>query len=415
MTSTTAKKYTAWLPLIPFIGLLMLLPYPGTVAGRLLLLVLAFGVALNWQLRGRHRGWSYPPCRLPLLFWIAVSVVSLTYAVAPTYSLGEMKNEIGYTMAAFFAFHMIGRDRDQAQVVLRGLAAGLLLIGAIALFGWFRNGRAWPEYGIQGGSGSFATYLVTCLPAMFWLTVEDSSPRGRLFARAMVALAFVLAFLTLQRAVWPALIVQMLVAMHFLHSSGRLPTGRWLAVALALAICAVGAVALVKSNQLRGMHSISSLMPSDQAMNAPIARQTGTDGDPRIPFWSAVIGKIAEHPFAGAGFGIGSMKKAYPDLVPPQFPLLWHAHNAVLNYAIQMGWPGALALLGLFGGFARYFWRCRRLSPAHATAATAGLMLLAGVFLRNQTNDFFSRDLALLFWCLLGVFSASATKPAAKT
>jgi hypothetical protein len=35
----------------------------------------------------------------------------------------------------------------------------------------------------------------------------------------------------------------------------------------------------------------------------------------------------------------------------------------------------------------------------------AGCALLAGVFLRNQFNDFFQRDMSLLFWALCGLFA----------
>lgn len=404
------KAPTSPLPLIPFIGLLMVLPFPGTVAARLLLLVLAFAIALTWQIRGRYRGWEFPPCRLPLLFWIAVSVTSLAYAVDPAYSLGEMKNEIAYTMVAFFAFHTVGRDRRQAQTVLRGLVAGMLIICLMALLTWFRNGMVWNDSGLQGGTGSFSTYVVTSLPALFWLGREDSSAFARRLAQGCAVLAIGLAAITLQRAVWPALVAEMLVAVLFLRSASRLPMRRRFVAVLAVAICAVGALALVKSNQLRGVQGIDRLIPSAQSMDAPIAEQKGTDGDPRLAYWGSVMRKIAEHPIAGSGFGLGSLKMAYPELVPPNFTLLWHAHNVVLNYGIQMGLPGALAVLGLFIGFARYFWRSLRTSPAASTAAIAGLMLLAGVFLRNQTNDFFRRDLALLFWCLLGLFSALASR-----
>lgn len=402
------------LRLIPFMGLLILLPFPGTVAGRLLLLFTSLAIAVAWQFRAHTRRSDFPPCRLPLLFWIAVCISSLAYSVDTAYTLGEIKNEVLYTMAAFFAFHVVSRERRQAQIILRGLALGTLILCLIALFNWLRHELVWQDNGLQGGVGSFSAYLVTAMPGLFWLSLEDDSIHGRRFARATVALALALAFITLQRAVWPALVAELLIALLLLRSGGRLPVGRRLLFVLGVAILAAGTLALVKSNQMRGIQSMASLVPSAQSFDTPIAEQKGTDGDSRIAYWPAVLKKIAEHPIAGTGFGIGLLKKAYPDLVPPNFTALWHAHNVVLNYAIQMGLPGAIAVLGLFIGFARYFRQSMRDNPAVATAAIAGLMLLAGVFLRNQTNDFFRRDLALLFWCLLGIFSAMVSKrPAA--
>jgi O-antigen ligase len=82
------------------------------------------------------------------------------------------------------------------------------------------------------------------------------------------------------------------------------------------------------------------------------------------------------------------------------------AHNVVLNYAMQIGIPGALALLLLFGALAWTFW-CNRANGADARiAATCGLILVVGVFTRNMTDDFFGRHGVLLFGALCGLLLA---------
>ena len=99
------------------------------------------------------------------------------------------------------------------------------------------------------------------------------------------------------------------------------------------------------------------------------------------------------------------MKRAYPDLVPKTEPqsLLWHPHNVLLTYGIGMGWPGVLALLGVFLSFSWEFRRhIARPGLDCRLAAIAGIMLVIGVVTRNMTNDFFLRDGALMFWALSG-------------
>jgi O-antigen ligase len=123
--------------------------------------------------------------------------------------------------------------------------------------------------------------------------------------------------------------------------------------------------------------------------------------DVRLAFWPKVVASIAEHPLAGAGFGRSVMHKAYPELIPADTPALWHAHNVFLNYGLQLGVPGMLALAGVFGSLAMLFWRA---ATNHAVAGLAGLMLVSGVLLRNQFNDFFTRDMSLMFWALAGLF-----------
>ena len=97
----------AHLPLLPFALFLIILPFPGTVAARLLLLAICFGIAL-WQW-WRHPGVRAPiPCKPVLGAWTVVCTASLLYAFDPGYSQGELKNELGYTMMAFFAFVITG-------------------------------------------------------------------------------------------------------------------------------------------------------------------------------------------------------------------------------------------------------------------------------------------------------------------
>ena len=96
------------------------------------------------------------------------------------------------------------------------------------------------------------------------------------------------------------------------------------------------------------------------------------------------------------------MKIGYPNLV--HAPEFWHAHNLVLNYGISMGIPGIIALLTLFSAMFLTYWKMyRHVDEDISIVGTAGLMLLSGVMLRNLSNDFFLRDMALLFWSLNGM------------
>jgi hypothetical protein len=80
----------------------------------------------------------------------------------------------------------------------------------------------------------------------------------------------------------------------------------------------------------------------------------------------------------------------------------------VLNYAIQLGVPGALALVFVFFSLAHAFWIRRLGSEDARLAAACGLMLVFGVFLRNMTDDFFGRHAILLFGALAGLLLALA-------
>jgi hypothetical protein len=133
--------------------LLVILPFPGTVALRLLALASGLAVcAWVWH----KDGFGEVPARWALLLWIACALLSLAAAVDVRYSLGEIKNEIGYAMAAYLGFLTLTRSRADARFFLgalilgraRGLAEGeiralaftMLVVGNFALV---LSNRSW--------------------------------------------------------------------------------------------------------------------------------------------------------------------------------------------------------------------------------------------------------------------------------
>jgi O-antigen ligase len=226
----------------------------------------------------------------------------------------------------------------------------------------------------------------------FWLAGEDPSPAFRRTAVVLCVFAIALAALTMQRAVWPVLAFQALLGLFVASRAGLIALDR------RMLFLAIGCVALV---------AIVGLLANQRVRygDAP-NEQVQLSNDVRLKFWPKVAARIAEHPLTGTGFGRGVIRKAYPDLTPPEAPALWHAHNVFLNYGLQAGIPGVLALAALFAGFGFLFWRAS-IGP-QAWAGIAGLLLVGGVLLRNQANDFFVRDMSLLFWALTGLLARLA-------
>ena len=83
--------------------------------------------------------------------------------------------------------------------------------------------------------------------------------------------------------------------------------------------------------------------------------------------------------------------------------MLMHAHNTFLNRALETGLPGLAAFILLLASVAVAFRRvARSADPGTAAIGAAGIALVAGVVLKNLTDDFFVRQNALLFWSLVG-------------
>ncbi len=370
--------------LFPFALFLIILPFPHTIVIRMLTLTLLFLIALRiWWIQ---RPYNEPlPGKRVIGLWVAVCLLSLTYAIDPVYSLKEMKGELLNTLGAFFAFFVIAGNMERAKYLLRAIATGLIIIGGWAAIAWIFNDFSWDETGGYGGIGIFSTYLATILPTMIWLSMCDSNRNWRRIAIALLPFVFLLAYATKQRAVWPALGAEIFICWFLLVRLGKLPKPRfsWLGVFIISAAITIGITNQIHEERTQG----SSQMASDD----------------RISFWPDVVKNITEHPMSGGGFGRNAMKKAYPELIPEYNSWLWHSHNLFLNYGISMGLPGIVAIILLFGFWGRFFWRAA--TQDQSLAGMAGLAVVAGVVIRNQTNDFFVRDMSLLFWAQVGILA----------
>jgi O-antigen ligase len=371
---------------IPFFMLLAILPFPGTVALRLSCLAVAFAyVIYAWK----RLAVPTLPCKYILAAWALLAFASLFYAVDPAYSLGEIKNELGYTILAFVAFFAISGDERRMQGMLLALAAGAFVLCTAALAARFSLDR-WDEAGWYGGSASFASYLAAAVPAIALLGCYFKGVRWRYMSISLLGLLLVAGFYCLQRIVWPVLFLQASVVLLLYRKKLGFNVIR---IAGALIVLALIASALFSVTQVIRSQNLEGSTPGTEMRS-----------DDRPVFWPGVVERIMEHPQTGAGFGRGVMSKAYPDLIPRENQQLWHAHNVVLNYGLAMGIPGMVVLLMLFGALLREYARFWQSDDQDLRMiAACGIVLVLGVFSRNMVNDMFVRDAALLFWALNGM------------
>jgi len=374
---------THWFIPVPFLLLLFILPFPGTVALRLLCLAAAFIVAVGFWRRLNPPSF---PGKGVFAFWIAIALSSLVFAVDPVYSLGEIKNEIGYSMMALFAFFAISRGE---RIVKQGAWAVVISLAVIAVWSLWLRARTgyWQEDAGHGGSGNYAGLVLMVAPALFLLW--QWQPRTRWLVILIALIAVMAGAYSRQRVLWPALGIEIGALVLLLRCKNGMAVSGPRAAAL-LAVTTAFLLMLLLAAQ--GARVVSHGAAAE------------VDNDLRLRYWPVIIARIVDQPITGAGFGRNAMKLGHPDLVPPNAPIFWHAHNLFLNYGLALGVPGIIALALLFAGLAFFYWRMFR-SPDMTLAALgiAGLMLLAGVMLRNFTDDQFQRDVALLFWSMNGL------------
>ncbi|MEP6908767.1 MAG: O-antigen ligase family protein, partial [Pseudoxanthomonas sp.] len=124
--------------------------------------------------------------------------------------------------------------------------------------------------------------------------------------------------------------------------------------------------------------------------------------DPRFEIWSYAKNRIAERPITGYGYGRGILRKDFREDLGN--PLHWHAHNMLLNYILEIGPLGGVALLCLFTGLATEFWKLYRCSDNKSwQQGIFGLVVLSGIATKAMTDDIVVRDSSLLFWAFMGM------------
>lgn len=392
MNADRSVNWKAWSIALPPAALLFILPFPGTVALRLLLLSIAFVTAmLTW----RRSAPPPVPFKIVLALWAIIAAASVPGSFDPAYSLGEVKNEIGYTLMAFVAFYILADSTAQVRRMGAGLAAGMavMVVGAFAL----QSGqhlrvvqageRIWNETKFIGGSGVYATYLMTAAPLL--LAALLGAKRFVVAAVAFVAI-LIAGYLTGQKIFILVAGLQLALLLWLLNRSSLIGLNRkWILATVAIGVVVLGAM-------------LAQILINRAMTENPF--RDNLIGDVRVRQWPKIAAHIMEHPLTGAGFGRNAMQKAAPELLTPDVPLFWHAHNVFLNYGISMGLPGVLALLLVFGCLLHAFWRlARHGNEVQRAIGAAGVAMVAGVIARNLTNDFFMRDMSLLFWSLSGL------------
>lgn len=383
---------------------LAVLPFSSSVALRNVAMTLAGLAGITWLVK-RAGDWrcAFPPARIlfPIACWSTWCLLSLTWSVDPAYSLEELRPGLLPTLGAFLLFYGLTLDFADLDRWAWSLAAGLAVLALVAILQHLYLGH-WDPTRWHVDGGYYATHVVLAAPMLAWLWLRQETPtawvRPALLATALATT--IATYWADNRVVWIALAVMTITAVA-LSARDAGPAARRRAIVVAIVTTALSAALFGLAHQQR-----NEILHSRGGKGAALVT------DPRLAIWPFAFERIAEKPMVGHGYGRGILRDTMRTAgAAADNPLHWHAHNLFLNVTLQVGLVGLALFLWMWGAMARELVGRLREAPPARRLAILGFSLLAGYTVKNLTDDFHVRHIALLAWSLAGALIALARTP----
>jgi len=251
--------------------------------------------------------------------------------------------------------------------------------------------------------GWLTTWLVMVAPLLVVLMFPPRPQRRRAMLLLSMALPCVLwsAWLSGNRVVWVCFAVIVVISAAIVNQGGKSAPDR-----IRSSLMVAGLLALIGLFMAASMQFRADAGAPGGAGSVAFMLQ-----DSRAQIWRVAWEMIRERPLLGYGYSNPEL----PDVFAAHFHSEWrhlfrHAHSVVLNYMLQMGVTGVVVILFLFAALGWAFITRVRAGALARLAGYCGIALVAGVFLRNSTDDFFSRHAVQFFGAFAGMLLGLATR-----
>lgn len=331
---------------------------------------------------------------LPVALFLASALLSFVATEYLRLSLRELRTLIVEPLLFLFLLRAVVRAPADALRLIDVLAAVTTLVAVVAVAQFFIGGSVTDVQGVRRVQGTYtspnhlALLLGRTIP--FLLAAAWVLPHGRPVRMAAGAVCCIALLMTFSLGGWLATGVAIAVVVGLL--GGR----RWLA-ALLLAAVLVASIAVTL---------------------APVERLAGRF-DPgsgtalvRVQLWSAGTELIRDDPLFG--IGLDNFLYRYSELLPPSSgmePNLSHPHNVILQFWLQLGLAGVVALTWILVAVGLATRRSvgpstdpvRRALAVGIAASTANFVAHGFI-----DNGYFLVDMACIFWLMVAGAAALA-------
>jgi len=238
-----------------------------------------------------------------------------------------------------------------------------------------------PPVVIYFTANAVALYVVPLVAVAGSLALHARQPE-RLFGAAFLLLGVVVTMLSFSRGGYLAL-AAVIAGLAFSHRR------RW--VLLGLAVLGMAALALIEPIRHRVIIETENVY--------------GNTVQSRLDLWSGAIKLIEQRPLFGAGLS-GFQERVAPFLTNFHASAFFiDPHNIVLNFWVETGLLGVIAMAWIIGVGLWVSWRGWRSGSAEWRPFHLGVLLALVAVLVHGLVDvpYFKNDLSLEFWTLLAI------------
>jgi len=378
--------------------------YPTTLLENAILFTLAVFIVETVRDR-RQIAWR-SPYLLPGLLFVLAGAIAVVTAPNRTAGLGLYRAYLLEPMLFGLVIINVVRTPRRALVVMAGLAAGATVAGLansfVVLFGLVQRTydvTQTPPVVIYSTANAVALYVVPIVAVAGSLALHGRRPK-RVGGLVFFVIGVIITALSFSRGGYLAL-AAVVAGLALSHRR------RWALLGLAV----VGAAGLMLVPPIR--HRI--LIETQNVYGNTVFS--------RLDLWSAALKLIRERPFFGAGLSGFQARSA---------PYFSHAnttanfidpHNILLNFWVETGLLGVIAITWIFVSGFRTSWRGWRHGDADWRPYHLGVLLaLVAVIVHGLVDvPYFKNELSLEFWTLLAIpwagllwATAPANQPAAR-
>lgn len=385
------NRFTARVEIATLVLLSPLFLFPPT--GRVLLTLIVL-LPFPWLASLAKTGEPFPRTALngSLLLLLVMVAVSLYATFDVLFSASKVLGVV-FGIALFFAIVRSARLAIAIDVfVLAGTA-----LAALGVLGtnWMTKMPALASItshlpavirGVPGQSEGFQPNAIAGALVMFvplQLALAVTSAGGRRIAYAAMFL-FTAATLLLTQSRGGLLSIAVALAAWAIWSGRRSRT-----VAIVLIVIAIAAV-----------------IPLRQRLTHSVGNGVGSDFEGRTELWSRAITMIGDFPFTGAGMNTFRkiMPVMYPAFLTPADFDIAHAHNHLLQAALDLGIPGLIAYLAIWFGAAALLFQAYRMSTSNRLVVGGmGAGMLAYFLFGTVDAIALGAKVGIFFWVALGL------------